>query len=64
MNPGLLYTEIARDLNWDFRFFLILSIMGLGLVRGTGAGFSIPAYLAGAATLFNWARFYEYLCGI
>ena len=61
MNPGLLYTEIAREFKiGDFPLLPHIEYNGgLGLVRGTGAGFSIPAaYLAGAGYPFQLGSFF------
>lgn len=61
MNPGLLYTEIAREFKIG-NFPLLPHIEyngGLGLVKGTGIGFSIPAaYLAGAGYPFQLGSFF------
>jgi hypothetical protein len=61
MNPGLLYTEIAREFKLG-NFPLLPHIEyngGLGLVKGTGYGFSVPAaYLAGAGYPFQLGSFF------
>lgn len=60
-NPGLVYTEIAREFKiGDFPLLPHIEYNGgLGLVRGTGIGFSIPAaYLAGAGYPFQLGSFY------
>ena len=60
MNPGLAYTEIARA--FKIKDFPVMPHIeyngGLGLIKGTGAGFSIPgAYLAGAQYPFQLGQF-------
>lgn len=60
-NPGLIYAEIAREFKLgDFPLLPHIEYNGgLGLVRGTGIGFSIPgAYLAGVGYPFQWGSFY------
>ena len=61
MNPGLVYTEIAREFKiGDFPLLPHIEYNGgLGLVKGTGIGFSIPAaYLAGAGYPFQLGSFF------
>lgn len=60
-NPGLIYGEIAREFKiGDFPLLPHIEYNGgLGLVRGTGIGFSIPgAYLAGFGYPFKLGNFY------
>lgn len=60
-NPGLAYAEIARAFKiGDFPLMPHLEYNGgLGLVRGTGFGFSIPSsYLAGMQYPFQLGNFF------
>lgn len=60
-NPGLVYAEIAREFKLgDFPLLPHIEYNGgLGLVRGTDFGFSIPAsYLAGAGYPFQLGSFF------
>lgn len=60
-NPGLAYTEIAREFKiGDFPLLPHIEYNGgLGLVRGAGAGFSIPSsYMAGAGYPFKLGSFF------
>lgn len=60
-NIGLVYTEIARE--FQLGDYLLLPHLeyngGLGLVKGTNVGFSIPSsYLAGFGYPFQLGHFY------
>lgn len=60
-NPGLVYTEIAREFKiGDFPLLPHIEYNGgLGLVRDVGAGFSIPsAYLGGFGYPFKLGGFF------
>ncbi len=60
-NPGLVYAEIAREFKLgDFPLLPHIEYNGgLGLVRGTGVDFSIPAsYLAGVGYPFQLGNFF------
>lgn len=60
-NIGLVYAEIARAFKvGDFPLMPHLEYNGgLGLVKGTGLGFSIPgSYLAGLQYPFQWGNFF------
>lgn len=60
-NPGLVYAEIAREFKiGDFPLFPHIEYNGgLGLVKGTGIGFSIPAaYLGGLGYPFQLGNFH------
>ena len=60
MNPGLAYAEIARAFKInDFPIMPHIEYNGgLGLVKGTGAGFSIPsAYMVGGQYPFQLGEF-------
>lgn len=60
-NPGLAYTEIAREFKiGDFPLLPHIEYNGgLGLERGAGAGFSIPSsYMAGAGYPFKLGSFF------
>lgn len=60
-NPGLVYAKIAREFKLgDFPLFPHIEYNGgLGLRRGSDAGFSIPAsYMAGFGYPFQLGEFY------
>lgn len=60
-NPGLAYAEIAREFKiGDFPLLPHIEYNGgLGLVRGTGVGFSIPSsYLGGFGYPFQLGSFF------
>ena len=61
LNPGLAYAEIAREFKiGDFPLLPHIEYNGgLGLVRGTGSGFSIPSsYLGGVGYPFQLGNFF------